>query len=249
MNKVHLGDILHDTICRDFGNWVIKVSTSWHGSCIMDEGNFIKPGPYIPHSLCSISFLVHCREEEELKLKMNLKSFKEVYLSDLLWANYQSWSEEMKHIQWSCQSCYVVAILEVHLLVGSYLKVKLFAWFLQNDCFLISLFAVVFTGSILFALQQLSGINAVFYFSSIVFKSAGVPSDTANICVGVCNLSGGLLVKHSHYMVHMMWLFEIHHLCLSSGSIIAMLLMDKLGRKSLLIWSFSGMVGRITFIL
>lgn len=75
-------------------------------------------------------------------------------------------------------------------------------------------FRVVFTGSILFALQQLSGINAVFYFSSIVFKSAGVPSDTANICVGVCNLS---------------------------GSIIAMLLMDKLGRKSLLIWSFSGM--------
>lgn len=51
-------------------------------------------------------------------------------------------------------------------------------------------FAVVFIGSVLFALQQLSGINAVFYFSSTVFKSAGVPSDVANICVGFANLSG-----------------------------------------------------------
>ncbi|OVA20321.1 Sugar/inositol transporter [Macleaya cordata] len=75
-------------------------------------------------------------------------------------------------------------------------------------------FRVVFIGSILFALQQLSGINAVFYFSSTVFKSAGVPSDLANICVGVANLS---------------------------GSIIAMILMDKLGRKVLLLGSFLGM--------
>lgn len=51
-------------------------------------------------------------------------------------------------------------------------------------------FAVVFIGSTLFALQQLSGINAVFYFSSTVFKKAGVPSASANICVGVCNLLG-----------------------------------------------------------
>ncbi|XP_021276081.1 probable plastidic glucose transporter 2 isoform X1 [Herrania umbratica] len=75
-------------------------------------------------------------------------------------------------------------------------------------------FRVVFIGSTLFALQQLSGINAVFYFSSSVFKSAGVPSDLANVFIGVANLS---------------------------GSIIAMLLMDKLGRKVLLLWSFFGM--------
>ncbi|XP_019052931.1 PREDICTED: probable plastidic glucose transporter 2 isoform X2 [Nelumbo nucifera] len=75
-------------------------------------------------------------------------------------------------------------------------------------------FRVVFIGSTLFALQQLSGINAVFYFSSTVFKSAGVPSDLANICVGLANLS---------------------------GSIIAMILMDKLGRKVLLMGSFLGM--------
>lgn len=51
-------------------------------------------------------------------------------------------------------------------------------------------FAVVFIGSTLFALQQLSGINAVFYFSSAVFKSAGVPSDLANVFVGIANFSG-----------------------------------------------------------
>ncbi|KAK9705958.1 hypothetical protein RND81_07G095300 [Saponaria officinalis] len=73
---------------------------------------------------------------------------------------------------------------------------------------------VVFIGSTLFALQQLSGINAVFYFSSTVFRSAGVPSNLANVCVGIFNLA---------------------------GSIVAMSLMDKLGRKLLLLWSFLGM--------
>ncbi|WRX28004.1 Major facilitator [Theobroma cacao] len=73
---------------------------------------------------------------------------------------------------------------------------------------------VIFIGSTLFALQQLSGINAVFYFSSTVFKNAGVPSESANICVGIANLI---------------------------GSFVALLLMDKLGRKLLLIGSFSGM--------
>ncbi|XP_049931539.1 probable plastidic glucose transporter 3 [Nymphaea colorata] len=76
-------------------------------------------------------------------------------------------------------------------------------------------FKVVMIGSILFGLQQLSGINAVFYFSSAVFKRAGVPSNLANVCVGLSNLT---------------------------GSIVAMLLMDKLGRKMLLLGSFLGMV-------
>ncbi|KAK8664276.1 hypothetical protein V6N13_084074 [Hibiscus sabdariffa] len=79
---------------------------------------------------------------------------------------------------------------------------------------------VVFIGSTLFALQQLSGINAVFYFSSTVFKSAGVPSKSANMCVGIANLL---------------------------GSFVAMILMDKLGRKVLLIGSFSGMVRKKRF--
>ncbi|PKA63461.1 putative plastidic glucose transporter 3 [Apostasia shenzhenica] len=75
-------------------------------------------------------------------------------------------------------------------------------------------FKFVFIGATLFALQQLSGINAVFYFSSVVFKSAGIPSSIANICIGISNLS---------------------------GSIIATFLMDKLGRKVLLFGSFVGM--------
>ncbi|XP_019443456.1 PREDICTED: probable plastidic glucose transporter 3 [Lupinus angustifolius] len=75
---------------------------------------------------------------------------------------------------------------------------------------------VMFIGSALFALQQLSGINAVFYFSSTVFESFGVPSYLANTCVGICNLL---------------------------GSVVAMILMDKLGRKVLLLGSFLGMAG------
>ncbi|CAL1414382.1 unnamed protein product [Linum trigynum] len=75
-------------------------------------------------------------------------------------------------------------------------------------------FRVVFIGSSLFAFQQLSGINTVFNFSSTVFKSAGVPSELANVFVGIANLL---------------------------GSLIAMVLMDKQGRRSLLIWSFFGL--------
>ncbi|KAL0410643.1 UNVERIFIED_CONTAM: putative plastidic glucose transporter 2 [Sesamum latifolium] len=73
---------------------------------------------------------------------------------------------------------------------------------------------VVFIGSTLFALQQLSGINAVFCFSSTVFRHAGVFSDLANISVGIANFI---------------------------GSTIALALMDKLGRKALLLCSFFGM--------
>ncbi|KAL3535733.1 hypothetical protein ACH5RR_004194 [Cinchona calisaya] len=73
---------------------------------------------------------------------------------------------------------------------------------------------VVFIGSTLFALQQLSGINAVFYFSSTVFRRSGVSSNLANVFVGISNLT---------------------------GSIVALILMDKLGRRILLLWSFFGM--------
>ncbi|GER48340.1 major facilitator superfamily protein [Striga asiatica] len=81
-------------------------------------------------------------------------------------------------------------------------------------------FRVVFIGSALFALQQLSGINAVFYFSSTVFNRAGVPSDIGNLCVGIVNIA---------------------------GSVVAMILMDKLGRKLLLVWSFLGMAVAMGF--
>ncbi|EPS72935.1 hypothetical protein M569_01816 [Genlisea aurea] len=61
---------------------------------------------------------------------------------------------------------------------------------------------------------QLSGINAIFYFSSAVFKTVGVASNIGNIFIGIVNIS---------------------------GSIIATILMDRLGRKLLLAWSFFGM--------
>ncbi|KAI3667539.1 hypothetical protein L6452_42604 [Arctium lappa] len=61
-------------------------------------------------------------------------------------------------------------------------------------------FRVVFIGSALLALQQLSGINVVFYFYSNIFKSSGVPSDIANMFVlsfsmGVGPVPGLLLLE------------------------------------------------------
>lgn len=72
---------------------------------------------------------------------------------------------------------------------------------LVNNCFVV---AVVYMGSALFALQQLSGINAVFYFSSTVFKSAGVPSDIANMCVGIINLLGKINVDEGTMQFHLL---------------------------------------------
>lgn len=74
---------------------------------------------------------------------------------------------------------------------------------------------VVLTGASIFAFQQFAGINAVFYFSSTLFRNAGVTSELlASVSVGVVNLV---------------------------ASCIAAALMDRLGRKTLLMWSFFGM--------
>ena len=104
---------------------------------------------------------------------------------------------------------------------------------------------MVFIGSTLFALQQLSGINAVFYFSSTVFKSAGVPSDFANTCVGLCNLFGRESISTQPFRYFPLLYIDYYLIFIHShfsGSIVAMVLMDRLGRKVLLIGSFSGMV-------
>lgn len=51
--------------------------------------------------------------------------------------------------------------------------------------------AVVTIGAVLFAFQQFAGINAIFYFSSAVFKSAGITSEVgASVAVGVVNFIG-----------------------------------------------------------
>lgn len=99
----------------------------------------------------------------------------------------------------------------------------------------------------LFALQQLSGINAVFYFSSTVFKSAGVPSNLANMCVGFSNLSGEILLCCGTVFIfyYCMYLIKLQLLGNLPGSVVAMLLMDKLGRRYLLLGSFIGMVSFI----
>ncbi|KAG9131520.1 hypothetical protein Leryth_025971 [Lithospermum erythrorhizon] len=62
------------------------------------------------------------------------------------------------------------------------------------------LLARVFIGAWLFSevKNNYLGINAIFYFSSVVFKSAGVPSDIGNISVGVVNLLGN---TQFHYKV------------------------------------------------
>lgn len=85
-------------------------------------------------------------------------------------------------------------------------------WF---DLFSKRYFKVVSVGAALFLFQQLAGINAVVYYSTSVFRTAGVASDVAaSALVGAANVF---------------------------GTMIASSLMDKQGRKSLLMTSFSGM--------
>jgi MFS family permease len=70
-------------------------------------------------------------------------------------------------------------------------------------------------GMVLFLIQQFSGINAIVYFSTAVFKSAGIQSDAlASAAVGVINVL---------------------------GTIGAASLIEKTGRKDLLRLSFVGM--------
>ncbi|KAG4926142.1 hypothetical protein JHK82_051947 [Glycine max] len=81
---------------------------------------------------------------------------------------------------------------------------------------------VVSVGATLFLLQQLAGINAVVYYSTSVFRSAGITSDVAaSALVGASNVF---------------------------GTIVASSLMDKKGRKSLLITSFSGMAASMLLL-
>ncbi|XP_039125577.1 plastidic glucose transporter 4 [Dioscorea cayenensis subsp. rotundata] len=81
---------------------------------------------------------------------------------------------------------------------------------------------VVSVGAALFLFQQLAGINAVVYYSTSVFRSAGIASDVAaSAFVGAANVF---------------------------GTAIASSLMDKQGRKSLLITSFAGMAASMLLL-
>ncbi|PHT56679.1 Plastidic glucose transporter 4 [Capsicum baccatum] len=84
------------------------------------------------------------------------------------------------------------------------------------DLFSSRYWKVVSIGAAMFLFQQLAGINAVVYYSTAVFRSAGITSDVAaSALVGSANVF---------------------------GTMVASSLMDKQGRKSLLLISFSGMV-------
>ncbi|XP_019173071.1 PREDICTED: plastidic glucose transporter 4 isoform X1 [Ipomoea nil] len=92
-------------------------------------------------------------------------------------------------------------------------------WF---DLFSRRYWKVVSVGAALFFFQQLAGINAVVYYSTSVFRSAGITSDVAaSALVGASNVF---------------------------GTIVASSLMDKMGRKSLLLTSFSGMAASMLLL-
>lgn len=92
-------------------------------------------------------------------------------------------------------------------------------WF---DLFSSRYWNVVSIGAALFLFQQLAGINAVVYYSTSVFRTAGITSDVAaSALVGASNVF---------------------------GTAVASSLMDKQGRKSLLITSFSGMAASMLLL-
>ncbi|KAL2247013.1 plastidic glucose transporter 4 [Sesamum indicum] len=92
-------------------------------------------------------------------------------------------------------------------------------WF---DLFSSRYWKVVSVGAALFLFQQLAGINAVVYYSTSVFRSAGITSDVAgSVLVGAANVF---------------------------GTTIASSLMDKQGRKSLLLTSFAGMAASMLLL-
>ncbi|EFJ32048.1 hypothetical protein SELMODRAFT_439936 [Selaginella moellendorffii] len=77
------------------------------------------------------------------------------------------------------------------------------------------LFKVALIGGSLFFLQQFAGINGVLYFSSSTFHDAGISDGlTASVAVGVVNFAGALVASS---------------------------LMDKQGRRKLLMISYTGM--------
>ncbi|CAN1758156.1 Plastidic glucose transporter 4, partial [Linum perenne] len=92
-------------------------------------------------------------------------------------------------------------------------------WF---DLFSKRYWKVVSVGVALFFFQQMAGINAVVYYSTAVFRSVGIGSDVAaSALVGASNVI---------------------------GTTVASSLMDKQGRKSLLVISFLGMAASMLLL-
>jgi hypothetical protein len=104
----------------------------------------------------------------------------------------------------------------------------------------------VSVGAALFLFQQLAGINAVVYYSTSVFRSAGIASDVAaSALVGAANVFGKFTFISNKILIsirEVQNMFSDGGYYLLIGTMVASSLMDKQGRKSLLITSFSGMV-------
>lgn len=78
-------------------------------------------------------------------------------------------------------------------------------------------------GGTLFILQQFAGINGVLYFSSLTFGDVGITNTiAASLAVGIANFSGG---------------------------IVALYLMDKQGRRNLLLGSYIGMASSMFLLV
>jgi hypothetical protein len=67
----------------------------------------------------------------------------------------------------------------------------------------IFIYAVVSVGVALFFFQQMAGINAVVYYSTAVFRSAGIASDVAaSALVGASNVFGKNFLSFFLNQVH-----------------------------------------------
>ena len=97
-------------------------------------------------------------------------------------------------------------------------KVKL------GDIFKGPMGTVMFLGIMLAAFQQITGINAIIAYAPVIFEKTGVGGDTAllqSIILGVVNLV---------------------------FTLVAVWLIDKVGRKQLLLWGSAGMVISLAYI-
>lgn len=159
--------------------------------------------------------------------------------------------------------------MSVYLCVYNFLHFKFyFIWLLyfcqanSNACNTLISFitAVAFTGASLFVLQQFAGINGVLYFSSLTFQDAGITNGAlASLFVGLTNFAG---LTQIHFLSLFVCFFFIFLFCfffkfflkestsnsliwlLYLGALSALYLMDKQGRKRLLIGSYFGMVSK-----
>ena len=93
-----------------------------------------------------------------------------------------------------------------------------------SELFRGSIGRIVLIGTLLAGLQQITGINAVIMFAPDIFQAAGVGGDTA--------LANAMLVGLVNFLM----------------TIVALWLVDRAGRKSLLLWGAVGMVVSLGFL-